>query len=171
MLIPYSCWYHKISVAVLKEWQHFPWQEEQSPPFQFQVHCQQHPGSAASFPIVWLVPALHWCTLSVKLMDQRNIYFKSIFCHLCNWNILKEMQANFLDWTSPYWLNVILTFHEKSWAMQFWIISFKTGVPKVARALLTLVATAVTSAGSTASHWKQSSDTKSLFSIHSRANE
>ena len=45
-----------ISMVVLKEWQRFPLQEEQSPPHQFQVRCQQPLGSTAPFPIVWLVP-------------------------------------------------------------------------------------------------------------------
>ena len=48
-----------------------------------------------------------------------------------------------------------LTFHEKSCAMQFFIISVKAGVPCAASALLTVLATATTSAGSTATHYSK----------------
>lgn len=47
-----------------------------------------------------------------------------------------------------------LTFHEKSWAIQFCIISLWAAVPKSAIALITVLAIAAASAGSTVSHWK-----------------
>ncbi|XP_021741960.1 apyrase 2-like [Chenopodium quinoa] len=43
-------------------------------------------------------------------------------------------------------------FHEKSCAIQFWIISLEAGVPYVSIALFTVVTTACKSVGSTASH-------------------
>lgn len=129
---------NKILGRVLKEWQHFPWQEEQFPPLRFQVHCRQHSGSTASFPIVWLVPESkdsNQCTLSVKPMNQRKTFTlnKSILCSAlakCNWIFLDRMRVNFSSGTSfLIKADIILTFHERSWAMPFWIISFKAGVP------------------------------------------
>lgn len=52
-------------------------------------------------------------------------------------------------------IGVLLTFQERSWAMHFWIILAKAGVPCVPRALFAVVTTFFTSAGSTASHWKK----------------
>lgn len=94
---------NKILDRVLKEWQHFPWQEEQFHPLQFQVHCRQHSGSAASFPIVWLVPTSkdsNQCTLSVKPMNQRKIFTLNQFFVGRNWIFLDRMSVNFSSGTS-----------------------------------------------------------------------
>lgn len=104
---------------------HFPLRVERFPRRQYRLCCHRLPSSAALSP--------------TSLQDPEPWHISITEFFVLSWSVC--------------WLEIIfLTFHERSWAMQFLIISAKAKVPYVASALLTPLATERTSAWSTASH-------------------